>query len=209
MRNVIFVFAALLFSNLTQAQVNPLIVKIGNQKWMVKNLDVDHYRNGDPIPYVSDPTEWVGLTTGAWCYYNNDPSNNGKYGKLYNWYAVTDPRGLAPKGYHIPTFKEWTTLDDFLGEGASTKLKSTTGWIDDEENNSGNGTNSYGFQGLPAGCRDEEGEFLSMNENVYWWSSTDAGEKARSVFLSYSSGDNIVKYFEFKFAGYSVRCIKD
>jgi uncharacterized protein (TIGR02145 family) len=73
-------------------------VTIGSQIWMKKNLDVDHYRNGDPIPQITDTIQWARLTTGAWCYNNNDPAIGTIYGKLYNWYAVNDPRGLAPEG---------------------------------------------------------------------------------------------------------------
>jgi hypothetical protein len=87
---------------------------ICDQTWMVKNLDVDHYRNGDPIPQVTDPAAWAALTTGAWCYYYNDPAIGAIYGKLYNWYAVNDPRGLAPVGWHIPTEPEWITLVNCL-----------------------------------------------------------------------------------------------
>ena len=93
------------------------------QVWMNKNLDVDRYRNGDKIPEVKDPVQWSQLTTGAWCYYNNDPVMGQIYGKLYNGYAVDDPRGLAPKGWHIPTDVEWTKLmtcvgDEMLAGGA-------------------------------------------------------------------------------------------
>ena len=108
-------------------------VKIGTQIWSNKNLDVSTYRNGDPIPEVQDKTAWANLTTGAWCYYENKTSKGSTYGKLYNWHAVNDPRGLAPKGYHIPTDEEWTILTDYLGgkyQGgeAGTKMKSTSGW---------------------------------------------------------------------------------
>lgn len=90
-------------------------VTIGNQKWMEKNLEVVTYRNGDVIPQVTDNTAWAALTTGAWCYYNNDPANGAIYGKLYNWYAVYDSRGLAPQGWHIPTYAELTTLRTNFG----------------------------------------------------------------------------------------------
>lgn len=80
-------------------------VIIGTQTWMSKNLDVTKYRNGDDIPQV-DLASWAALTTGAWCHYNNDPANDAIYGKLYNWYAVNDPRGLGPVGYHVPTDEE-------------------------------------------------------------------------------------------------------
>ena len=82
----------------------PCPVSICSQTWMFKNLNVDRYRNGDPIPNVTDPAIWAGLTTGAYCYYNNDSATYAVvYGKLYNWYAVNDPRGLAPEGWHVPS----------------------------------------------------------------------------------------------------------
>ncbi len=122
-----FILTAILFSTGGYTQT----VTIGSQVWASTNLNVSTYRNGDIIPQVQDRNIWTSLTTGAWCYYDNDPSNGTKYGKLYNWYAVNDPRGLAPKGYHIPTNAEWTTLTDYLGgkDVAGTKLKSAKGWI--------------------------------------------------------------------------------
>ena len=90
---------------------------IGNQTWTTKNLNVSKYRTGDLIPQVQDPTLWDNLTTGAWCYYENNSANGTIYGKLYNWYAVTDSRGLAPTGYHIPNNSEFMTLINYLGGG--------------------------------------------------------------------------------------------
>ena len=108
-------------------------IKIGNQVWATTNLNVTTYSNGDPIPEVKDPSEWKTLTTGAWCYYNNDPANGTKYGKLYNWYAVHDPRGLAPAGFHIPSDAEWTTLITYLGgesvAGGKLKQAGMYNWI--------------------------------------------------------------------------------
>jgi uncharacterized protein (TIGR02145 family) len=97
---------------------------------MQSNLNVSHYRNGDVIPQVTDPTAWSSLTTGAWCYYNNDTANGTVYGKLYNWYAVNDPRGLSPQGWHVPTDAEWTNLTSCLGGEslAGGKMKATTLW---------------------------------------------------------------------------------
>ena len=103
-------------------------VAIGTQVWMSTNLNVSTYRNGDVIPQVQDKDAWANLTTGAWCYYENDAKNGVKYGKLYNWYAVNDPRGLAPAGWHIPTDGEWTVLENSLGDDAGKKMKSTSGW---------------------------------------------------------------------------------
>ena len=106
-------------------------VTIGTQVWMTKNLDVDTFRNGDPIPQAIFSAEWEAAWENkqpAWCYKNNDPANGAKYGKLYNWYAVNDSRGLAPAGYHIPSDAEWKQLTDFLGSEACNKMKSTRGW---------------------------------------------------------------------------------
>src|SRR3954471_19314790 len=101
-------------------------VKIGNQTGMAENLYVVTYRNGDTIPQVQDPKVWSGLKTGAWCYYGGNTQTGIKYGKLYNWYAINDPRGLAPEGWHIPSDEEWTKLTTYLGGKiqASAKIKS-------------------------------------------------------------------------------------
>jgi len=107
-------------------------LKIGTQTWMTENLNVSTFRNGDPIPEAKTEEEWKKADkerTPAWCYYENDPKNGTKYGKLYNWYAVIDPRGLAPAGWHVPIDSEWTVLNDYLGdEAAGKKIKSTSGW---------------------------------------------------------------------------------
>ena len=106
-------------------------VTIGSQVWMDKNLEVSTFRNGDVIPQATSNAEWEAAGKNkqpAWCYYDNDAKNDVKYGKLYNWYAVNDPRGLAPAGYHVPTDAEWTTLGNFLGDDAGKKMKSTSGW---------------------------------------------------------------------------------
>lgn len=106
-------------------------VTIGHQVWMTKNLDVDKFRNGDPIPQAKTDEEWTTAKyrkEPAWCYYNNDPANGAKYGKLYNWYAVNDPRGLAPVGYHVPSNAEWSKLENYLGNNAHIKMKSMGGW---------------------------------------------------------------------------------
>jgi uncharacterized protein (TIGR02145 family) len=147
------------------------IVSICCQSWMTKNLDVDRYRNGDPIPQVTDATAWAALTTGAYCYYNNDPANNATYGKLYNWFAVNDPRGLAPEGWHIPTDFEWTTLENCLGgaavAGGAMKEPGTTHWITP---NTG-ASNTSGWTGLPGGRRNGVGTFDSFGAAGHWWMS--------------------------------------
>ena len=185
--------------------VNPT-VSIGNQTFMLKNLNVDRYRNGDPIPQVQDPKEWGNLKTGAWCYYENKVENGVKYGKLYNWFAVNDPRGLAPVGYHIPTLTEWNVLIAFLGGNSETgiKLKSTTGWISGTFAN----TNSSGFTGLPAGILGGTGFALEFYSG-YWWSiSTRNDGDAWALILDYN-GTGTAITFTSPTAGFSVRCIKD
>jgi uncharacterized protein (TIGR02145 family) len=184
-------------------------VRIGRQIWMTTNLNVDRFRNGDPIPQARTPEEWkVAGERGqpAWCYYNNDPANGAKYGKLYNWYAVNDPRGLAPVGYHIPSDREWTVLTDLLeGENAAgEKMKSVSGWA-----NNFNGTNSSGFSGLPGGNRITYGAFNDIGKYGSWWSSTEyTADCAWYRGLSYSNG-NVYRDFYSKERGVSVRCLRD
>ena len=186
----------------------PTIV-IGTQQWMEKNLDVLTYRNGDIIPQVTDPTAWAALTTGAWCYYNNDVANGAIYGKLYNWYAVNDPRGLAPTGWHVPTDDEWTTLSTTLGgdavAGGKMKVAGTTRWTTP---NTG-ATNESGFAGLPGGYRYTNGSFYNVGDYGYWWSSTELNTtNAWYRFLGYNDGSFLRSGGNKKF-GFSVRCLRD
>ena len=184
-------------------------VKIGNQIWMTQNLKVAHFRNGDSIPYVKTAEDWEKAgkeQKPAWCYYNNDPANDSKYGKLYNWYAVNDPRGLAPNGWHIPSDVEWKQLTDFIGgnEAAGKKLKSKSGW---ELN--GNGTNESGFNGLPAGYRYDYGFFNYGGLFAVWWASpVEYTSFAWLYYQAYNFG-NAFRYFPTKAFGFSVRCIKN
>ncbi|MEI6089550.1 MAG: FISUMP domain-containing protein [bacterium] len=189
-------------------------VQTCNQIWMGCNLDVDKYRDGTPIPEVTDSTIWANLRSGAWCYYNNDTSLGAIYGKLYNWYAVNDPRGLAPYGWHIPTEAEWTELENCLG-GSTTaggKLKST-GTIEAGDGlwhspNEG-ATNAFGFSALPGGYRGNNGLFYNMAYLGYWWSNTEyntgyAWIRGLDYYYSY-----INKYIDRKEIGFAVRCIRD
>jgi uncharacterized protein (TIGR02145 family) len=186
----------------------PTIV-IGTQQWMEKNLEVVTYRNGNIIPQVTDPTAWAALTTGAWCYYNNDPLNGAIYGKLYNWYAVNDPRGLAPTGWHVPTDAEWTTLSNTLGgdavAGGKMKTTGTTIWSAPNTD----ATNESGFAGLPGGYRASYGTFFNVGNYGYWWSSTELSTTtAWYRYLFYGFGF-IFRTSNYKEAGFSVRCLRD
>ena len=186
------------------------VLTICCQSWMTKNLDVDKYRNGDLIPKVTDPTAWAALTTGAYCYYNNDSTTYAAtYGKLYNWYAVNDPRGLAPEGWHIPTDFEWTTLVNCLGgaaiAGGAMKENGTTHWL--TPNTGAN--NSSGFLALPGGGRGGSGTFQDLGAGGYLWSSTeDDAAFASYRFLIYDNG-SVTRYLNQKRFGFSVRCLKD
>lgn len=187
-------------------------VTICAQLWMDKNLDVTTYRNGDPIPYVTDQTVWTALTTGAWCYYNNDPSTNATYGKLYNWYALNDPRGLAPAGWHVATDAEWNTLSTCLGgetvAGGKMKVTGTSTWASPNSN----ATNSSGFAALPGGIRihGTSNFFVDLTYFSHFWSATEVNStQAISRFIINSSGD-ITPYSGFlKSFGLSVRCLRD
>lgn len=185
-------------------------IQIGDQIWMADNLNVSTFRNGDPIPQVKNADDWdqAGYDDRpAWCYYDNDPNNGGKYGKLYNWYAISDPRGLAPIGWHVASLAEWNALFSFLGgeKVAGDKLKSTSGW-----NDNGNGKNSSGFEAKPSGFRYfSTTKFVYLGERSWWWSS-DERNKYNSYYFSISSyGIDTSQIFAVKCFGCSVRCVKD
>lgn len=182
-------------------------VTVDKQVWMGENLDVAFFRNGDPVPEAKTDEAWTKAGREgkpAWCYYENRIENGTRYGKLYNWYAVADPRGLAPGGWHVPTDTEWRVVTLFLGgeDAAGTKMKSPKGWTHD-----GNGTNVSGFTGFPAGSRDRFGKFDYEGHVAYWWCSTPYD----SDFAWYRVIDEVPWYvyrtFFYKQNGYSVRCI--
>ena len=199
-------------------------IVIGNQGWTDKNLDVATYRNGDPIPEVQDVSAWGNLTTGAWCYYNNDPANGAVYGKLYNWYAVNDPRGLAPVGYHIPSDAEWTILTDYLRvldirdnnyfpnnkkTGGKMKETGTAHWLAPNIA----ATNCSGFAGFPGGYRDSNVQqslgFYAIGERGGWWSATESSSShAWSRDLYYDYGGVGRDTYDKRIA-HSVRCLGD
>ncbi|MDG1041850.1 MAG: fibrobacter succinogenes major paralogous domain-containing protein [Flavobacteriaceae bacterium] len=200
-------------------------IKIGNQEWLTENLNVDHFNNGDEIQQIESAEDWLMYLKEkkpAWCYYENDASNGKKYGKLYNWYAINDPRGLAPKGYHIPSDTEWTELTDYLdgvpanpndiiGSGtiAGPKMMNDSGW-----NNSENGTNESGFSALPAGKRSGfDANFANIGEAGYWWSSNKHNRNhayGRNISEVYDTSNGCIgKETDFKESGFSVRCLKN
>ena len=182
-------------------------VKIGNQVWMAENLNVDHYRNGDPIPTSLSNAQWESTTKGAYAIYNDDPTNEKIYGKLYNWYAVNDSRGLCPIGWHMPIDDEWTLLTLSLGgeKVAGGKMKSTSLWNSPNEG----ATNISGFNGLPGGYLDLFGVYYSLGYNGYYWSISEFDfSSAWNRRLGY--GRQVVDRGNYgKQDGFSVRCVKD
>jgi uncharacterized protein (TIGR02145 family) len=186
---------------------DPEIVSIGTQNWAIANLNVSTFRNGDSIPQAKTNKEWVAAGDAgkpAWCYYNNDPAIGKIYGKLYNWYAVNDPRELAPAGWKLPTDADWSQLvNNSAKQGApGSKMKSSSRW---SEGN--NGTNESGFNGLPGGYRIENGAFSNIGSIGIWWSSTEVNNvSAVDHYLSQSnsvSGSSSPKQ-----RGEAVRCMK-
>ncbi len=185
------------------------IITIGTQVWMLENLRTTKYRNGDPIPKVTDDHQWSRLTNGAYCDFENDNKNAETYSHLYNWFAVTDNRNIAPTGWHLPTDAEWTTLTNYLGgeNAAGGKLKepglSHWGTPNDGANN------SSGFTALPGGYRQDDGSFYNINDDATWWSSSvnnPQNARGRNVNYNYSY---VTKDSYNKNSGFSVRCVKD
>lgn len=200
-------------------------VKIGDQLWMVENLRTTRYRNGDTIPNVSDAAGWGSLTTGAYCNYNNAANNPSKYGRLYNWYAVSDSRNIAPVGWHVSTDADWATLQNYLiangfnydgsttGNYIAKSLAATTNWYtyptlgtigyDLSKNN------KSGFTALPGGYRISTGSFANMGYHAFWWTST--GSNSTNAFYRYLhfKSSSLTDYPSEKNWGRSVRCVKD
>jgi len=182
-------------------------VVIGGQEWMAENLKVTHYRNGDPIPNVTDGATWESLTSGAYCWYGNDSATNAKYGPLYNFYAVDDERELCPFHWHIPDTSEWIFMENILSwyspEPSGGQMKTASLW------NSPNtdATNRSGFSGLPGGYRDEY--FHNMGGHGAWWSSTEDGTFS-SYFFRLGYNDNVLEMWNnAKWFGFSVRSVRN
>lgn len=181
-----------------------------SQRWAVQNLGVSTYRNGEPIPKVTDNAAWQALTTGAYCYYNNDSATYAAvYGKLYNWYAVTDPRGLAPAGWHIPSIVEWDDLVTCAGgmnaAGGPLKDTGTLYWLTPNQG----ATNSSGFTARPGGFRSSDGTFIFISIYGAWWTTTP-WSAIEAYFRMFSYATTAAFYGnQSKRDGYSVRVLRD
>lgn len=186
-------------------------ITIGNQIWMAENLKTTKYKNGTAIPKVTDAMVWSGLTTPAYCWYNNDSSTyyTNKYGALYNWYTV-NTGNLCPTGWHVPTNAEWTTLITYLGgeniTGGRLKENGTTHWYSPNTE----ATNEKGFTALPAGWRnDGSSSFYFVGYGTLWWSDTQNGVNSALRIGISNDSDNVFRSDETFQFGLSVRCVKD
>jgi uncharacterized protein (TIGR02145 family) len=184
-------------------------VKIGTQVWMSKNLDISIYRNGDSIPQARNKEQWTYAAENelpAWCYHEFDEENAKIYGKIYNFFAISDPRKLAPIGYHVPSDMEWEVLVEFLGgeNTAGKKLKSKSGW-----RKKGNGDNSSGFNGLPNGYCSLNADFMDIGQSGNWWSRTPTSNSYATAISIYYTHNKVLLENTAKFWGLAVRCLKD
>jgi len=183
---------------------------IGNHEWMMENLKVTHYRNGDTIPHLTDNGDWTSTYSSAYCVFDNDSSNTNTYGNLYNWYAVDESCGLAPEGWHVPTDDEWQTLVDYLGgssvAGGKMKETDTAHW---NSPNTG-ATNESGFTALPGGYRSgKSGNFGSIGYYAYFWSSTEHDSNYAWGWLLYYYYSAVYRNGYDKKCGFSIRCLRD
>ena len=200
-------------------------VKIGNQWWMAEDLRTTKYRDSSFISLVAAPpadTTWKHYTTGAYC--NNTDPGGHILGRFYNYYAVADPRGIAPAGWHIPSDAEWKTLEEHLGMSAN--VSDNTGWRGTHEGEklkvvkgTVNGwsdygdvwaTNESGFSALAGGCRMFDGSWGTPGQysTGFWWTASTNGSNAWYRYLDYKNA-NIFRYYGLKTYGFSVRCVKD
>jgi len=184
-------------------------IAIGTQTWMKENLKVTKYRNGDNIPNEPNIATWPNLTTGAYVYYDNNAAYNGTYGKLYNWYAVMDGRGLCPVGWHLPSDDEWTTLTEYLGgiNVAGGKMKTTGTSLWDSPNTGA--TNESGFSGLPGGFLSSGNSFYSIEFRGSWWSTSEINSIASWSLSLFSDDVAVFRSTTIKYSGLSARCVKD
>jgi uncharacterized protein (TIGR02145 family) len=195
-------------------------VTIGTQVWMAENLKVTHYRDGNPIPNLTDNVAWTADTTGAYCFYENDTTRIMTYGMLYNWLAASDGRNIAPAGWHVPSDTEWKQLEMYLGlsqaeadstgwrgtdEGGKMKETGTTHW---DSPNTG-ATNESGFSALPGGLRFYDGDFNGMGFYASFWSTTEFNSGTAWTHSLTVGNARVARDSDLKGDGFSVRCVKD
>jgi len=182
------------------------LVGIGTQCWFKENLRSDNYSNGDAIPGDLSNGEWISTSSGAQTVYNNDPANLAAYGRLYNWYAVNEARGLCPVGFHVPSDGDWTVIENALGDAsvAGTALKSSA-----SDSPPWDGSNTSGFSALPGAYRNYvNGDFNGFAYFGVWWSASPSESHGWYRYLSTGSS-SFVRDLEYARSGFSVRCVRD
>jgi uncharacterized protein (TIGR02145 family) len=200
----------LTYGNMTDQEGNVYkTIVIGTQEWTAENLKTSIYRNGDPIATNLSDTDWLNTQIGAWVFYNNDSQYECPYGKLYNWYAVSDPRHVCPTGWHEPTVGEWTILTEYLGGEAVAGGKMKTIGVDYWLSPNTSALNQSGFSGLPGGLRNGNGAIYNIGVTGNWWSSTLLEPGSAWVNYMYYQDGNTSNGTTSSQAGFSVRCLKD
>jgi uncharacterized protein (TIGR02145 family) len=184
-------------------------VTIGTQQWLKEPLKTTRYMNGDLIEIVSDGTSWSNLTTGAYCSYNYDNTKVMTYGRLYNWFVISDNRKVCPTGWHVPTDNELTTLVNFLGgetiAGGKMKESGNVHWV---LSNTGT-TNSTGLTLLPCGNIGPYGAFNGLGSTLNIWTSTEVDSNNAWERVLYDGNAGAYRYSSAKNSGSSIHCIKD
>jgi uncharacterized protein (TIGR02145 family) len=211
-------------------------VRIGNQVWTVENLRTTKYNDGTAIPLVADSADWYpaydsSITTPAYCYYNNTANADSirRFGALYNWYAIssTNPKKIAPTGWHVPKDADWDTLQNHLiangynwdttttGNKIAKALASKTDWLSDPNPTDGmigkdlTKNNFSGFSALPGGYRYYFGNFLSQSSYGSWWSATE-NDASDAYYRSLDcSSESLSRTYDDKSCGFSVRLLRD
>jgi uncharacterized protein (TIGR02145 family) len=182
-------------------------VVVGDHVWMAENLRTTSFQDGTAINLITDNTVWS-YSSAAYCWYGNDQSTNEDFGVLYNYYAVVDSKNLCPDGWHIPSSEEWATLIDFAGgssiAGSKLKENGTKHWFAPNSSE-----NSYHFSVLGGGLRDQYGIFDNLGENCFFWTSTAYSTDKAWYIVLYNNTSSALNNYWSKYAGFSVRCVKD
>ena len=191
-------------------------VKIGDQVWMAENLKVTHFRNGDPIPTGYSDDDWANLSEGAFCFYNDEQKNIDIYGNIYNWYAVSDKRGISPEGWHVPSYEEWKKLFDFFEDSVCSQLAGNANlWENVRFQNAGADLRSnpkFGlskFNILPGGERDWHYHFTGIGFRSIFWAHYGHRTWGFTISQNNSGFDGHPVFLNGKLSGKSIRCLKD
>jgi uncharacterized protein (TIGR02145 family) len=168
-------------------------VSIGTQVWTVENLKVKKYQNGDPIPNIQDNSTWNNLEAGAYCDYENDSSNRKNFGILYNWYAASDSRNLAPEGWRVASYEDYQVLVDFLGGPNEAEEKMIKG----------------DFNALASGKRNRDGNFFDQDLYPYFWTSTEYHKGSTWARYLVLDGGELNIHNRSKNYGFPIRCVRE